>query len=95
MKRVIASFGSVAVIVLGLGVAGAGPASAAACTVSPIQTWQAYNVNCSYAQHYDRLADGSYKYAPKVSPQTWSAQGVCWANVVSYGANRGVLVDYV
>lgn len=95
MRRFIARCATAALAFGGIGIAGISPAAAGSCTASPVQTWQAYNVNCSYVQHWDRLSGGVYKYAPQVSPQMWSSQGACWAGVVSYGANKGVLVNYV
>jgi hypothetical protein len=95
MKRLVSLAVTTTFVAAAIGVVGAGSASAAACTASPIETWRAYNVNCSYVQHWDKLSGNVYQYAPRVSPQTWSNQGACWAGVVSYGANKGVKVDYV
>lgn len=95
MKTLVTRLSVAALLVASFGAIGAAPASAAACSAAPVGIWKAYNVNCSYVQHWDRLENGTVKYAPRVTPQRWSDQGVCHANVKSYGANKGVKVSWV
>lgn len=95
MKTLLTRMSLAAVLIVSLGAAGASSASAASCSASPVSIWKAYNVNCSYVQHWDRLENGTVKYAPRVTPQRWSDQGACHAYVKSYGALKGVKVNWV
>ncbi|GAA4675194.1 hypothetical protein [Frondihabitans cladoniiphilus] len=60
-------------------------ASALPC-VQNVSTWQAFN-KCAArpAHHWDAIRNSASKYGNWASAGQWSKQGVCWANVVSYG----------
>jgi hypothetical protein len=88
MKKVLARMALVGLVAAGFTTGVAGSASAAACTVN-VSTFQAYNVNCAWVKHFDRLTDGRLMVAPVAYPGGWSTQYACWNNVASYGAYRG------
>ena len=92
MRSSIIAFGLALTFATG-GVVGAQPAEAAACTVSGVTMTSAYNVNCSYAQHW-YSKDGHFSYAPRVSPGIWSLQTKLSPSKPIVGVNRGVLVNY-
>jgi hypothetical protein len=95
MKKRSIGMSCAALAIAATAVVGAAPANAAGCATGSAQIWQAYNQNCSWAQHYDIVGGSVYKYAPKVSPQVWSKQAVCWANVTGYGVLKSnVAVTY-
>lgn len=62
----------------------AAPSAQAACYGS-VSTWKGKNTNCSSARHWDAIKNANAKYGPWVGGGSWSEQGACWANVVSYG----------
>lgn len=60
------------------------PQAQAACYGS-VSMWQGKNDSCSSARHWDAIKNANAKYGPWVGKGSWSRQGACWANVVSYG----------
>jgi hypothetical protein len=60
------------------------PEAQAACYGS-VSMWQGKNHSCPKARHWDAIKKSSTRCAPWVGKGSWSRQGACWANVVSYG----------
>lgn len=60
------------------------PPAQAACYGS-VSMWQGKNNSCSSARHWDAIQNSNAKYAGWAARGSWSRQGTCWANVVSYG----------
>ena len=50
-----------------------------------VSMWQGKNNSCSSARHWDAIKNSNAKYAGWAARGSWSRQGTCWANVVSYG----------
>ncbi|HQA30207.1 MAG TPA: hypothetical protein PKX10_02135 [Propioniciclava tarda] len=71
---------------VGMNIAQAPAAEAASCYVSPIYLHSAYNVNCTWAQHW-LIGNGTKHFGAKVPPSVWSTQRYCYASETDYGAD--------
>lgn len=85
LKRRMAGATTLLAAIAAIGFAQPTQAQAVGCATPNVQMTQAYNYNCTWGQHYV-VAGGVYHYAPKVGPQTWSKDPVCYAGTTSWGA---------
>jgi invasion protein IalB len=69
--------------------------AAGACTATVVSEYEGWNQNCTYAQIWNKVPSVGTIYGSRVGPQLYTSMTLCYANVSSYGINKGVKTGVV